>query len=247
MPILPILQDYFTQLAHLRAHLLRLVWLWIVVFLGFFVWRNALFVHLGAPLLHANQTLVTTQVTAPFLVPVYLAFVLSGFVVLPFVILEAARFLLPALHMHERRHFRVLAVGSLSAFYLGVITGYVWFLPRALVFMIRIAPPNLQVLVDAISLLHFSFGVLVSFGILFLVPVYVFWGCATGLVSPSVLVRYRRHIVVFYFFIAAIITPPDGASMLIFGTGLCFLHEVALWLARLKRAEQGIDGASHGH
>ncbi|MDR1874785.1 MAG: twin-arginine translocase subunit TatC, partial [Synergistaceae bacterium] len=56
-----------------------------------------------------------------------------------------------------------------------------------------------------------------------------------GVVSPGRVARYRPHIVLAIFFLAAVLTPPDVISQIMLGVPLYLLFEGALALGRLYK------------
>lgn len=72
-----------------------------------------------------------------------------------------------------------------------------------------------------------------AFGLMFEIPVATMLLVLMGVVSPKQLADKRRYIIVGCFFVSAIITPPDGASMLMLAIPMCVLFEIGLVVAKM--------------
>ena len=84
---------------------------------------------------------------------------------------------------------------------------------------------------DIENYLDFVMSMCLAFGATFEVPVVVVILVRMGLVSVEKLRSIRSYIIVGAFVIAAIITPPDGFSMLALAIPMCLLFELGLLLA----------------
>jgi sec-independent protein translocase protein TatC len=78
-------------------------------------------------------------------------------------------------------------------------------------------------------------------GIVFELPVLVYFLSKFGLITPEFMRKYRKHAVVVILVVAAVITPsPDITSQLLVAFPLYFLYEVSIFVSRFvvkKRAQ----------
>ena len=65
-------------------------------------------------------------------------------------------------------------------------------------------------------------------GIVFLLPMLIYFLSKLGLITPQFLKQYRRHALVLLMVLAAIITPPDIMSLLIVTMPLMVLYEISI-------------------
>ncbi len=72
---------------------------------------------------------------------------------------------------------------------------------------------------------------LLGFGLVFELPLLIFFLSITGLVNYLHLIHYGRYFVVAAFIIAAILTPPDVTSQLVMGIPLVLLYGGSIVLA----------------
>ena len=74
--------------------------------------------------------------------------------------------------------------------------------------------------------------VVLGCGILFELPVVIYFLAKTGIVSPAFLMQYRKHAIIIILFLAAIITPPDVASQILVAIPLMGLYELSILIAK---------------
>ncbi len=84
------------------------------LFLIFFINADALYTAIDTPLLKQapNVSLIATQVTAPFLVPMKLSFIVSIFAGMPFLLYQGWAFIIPGLYKHEKKYLTSLVFMS---------------------------------------------------------------------------------------------------------------------------------------
>ena len=86
---------------------------------------------------------------------------------------------------------------------------------------------------DIDSYLSFALKLFMVFGLTFEIPVVTLLLIMIGLVSTKSLEDKRRYIIVGCFAIAAVVTPPDGISMLLLAIPMWLLFELGLFLAKV--------------
>jgi len=85
--------------------------------------------------------------------------------------------------------------------------------------------PTLSTFISTVTL------VVIATGILFELPILVYFLTKIGLITPAFLRKYRRHFFVLSLVIAAVITPPDVFSQLLVTLPLVLLYEVSILLS----------------
>jgi sec-independent protein translocase protein TatC len=79
-------------------------------------------------------------------------------------------------------------------------------------------------------------------GLLFQLPVVMYFLSRIGIVTPAFLRRYRKHAAVIILIVAAIITPPDPLSQTIISLPLYLLYEISIFIsafvARQRQKEE---------
>jgi sec-independent protein translocase protein TatC len=156
--------------------------------------------------------------------------IFAGFIVaFPFILWEFWRFISPALHINETRMARGIVFFSSVLFLLGISFGYYVISPLSVNFL-----GSYQVsssVANQISLTSFiSTVTTVSFatGIIFELPILVYFLTKIGLLTPSFMRIYRKHAIVLILILAAIITPPDVTSQILVLLPLILLYEISI-------------------
>ena len=81
-------------------------------------------------------------------------------------------------------------------------------------------------------------------GVVFLLPIFVFFLSKVGLLTPEFMKRYRKHSYVVMLLLSAIITPPDVFSQIMVAFPLVFLYEIGIVISgriEKKRAKEMND------
>jgi sec-independent protein translocase protein TatC len=74
-------------------------------------------------------------------------------------------------------------------------------------------------------------SLVLAVGLVFELPLIVFFLSKFGVVGPGFLRKKRKYMIVVIFIIAAIITPPDVVSQMMVSIPLLLLYEVSIWVA----------------
>ena len=69
-------------------------------------------------------------------------------------------------------------------------------------------------------------------GLIFQLPVVVYFLSRAGLITPDILKSYRKHALVGILVIAAVITPPDVTSQLLVAMPVLILYEISIAISR---------------
>lgn len=177
-------------------------------------------------------TLMNTTMAGQFMVHIMVSFVAGIILAMPYILWEVWRFVKPGLRESERRSVRGVVLFASLLFFLGVLFGYYMLAPLSIQFLgtykISASVPNL---VDLNSYIGTITALTLWTGVLFELPMVVYFLARTGIVGPEFLRKYRRHAYVLILVIAAIITPPDVTSQIIVSIPLVALYEGSIVLA----------------
>ncbi|MDO4897196.1 MAG: twin-arginine translocase subunit TatC [Moraxella sp.] len=222
--------------AELRTRIIRILVGVLVVFIPLISVSRPLYDIISNPLvalLPDNASIIATQVASGFLTPIKLAFFVAIFITIPFIIGQIWGFVSPALYKHEKRAVVPLLLSAIVLFYVGMAFAYFVVLVPALKFLVLFAPDNVLPMTDIESYLDFVIKLFLAFGLMFEIPVATMLLVLMRVVTPEQLADKRRYIIVGCFFVSAIITPPDGASMLMLAIPMCVLFEIGLMVAKM--------------
>lgn len=168
----------------------------------------------------------TMHLTSSFIMGLILAF--------PYVAWEIWRFIKPGLHITERKYSRG-AVASISfLFFLGISFGYFIMSPLAVYFLSSYQISDMiSNEFDITSYVSTVATLVMGSGVLFQLPVVVYFLSQVGLVTPKLMRQYRKHAIVVILIIAAIITPPDPLSQTLIGLPLLVLYEFSIYISAM--------------
>ena len=224
------------HLIELRKHLIKICVAVLIVFLALVGFSRELYNLLSDPLvaqLPANSTMIATDITSNFMAPIRLTIFVAAFVVMPYILYQIWSFIAPGLYKKEKKVTIPVLISSIFLFYTGVAFAYFVVLKGVLKFFILFAPQNVIPMTDIDSYLSFALKLFMVFGLTFEIPVVTLLLIMVGIVSTQSLESKRRYIIVGCFAVAAVVTPPDGVSMLLLAIPMWLLFELGLFLAKV--------------
>ena len=157
-----------------------------------------------------------------------------GFVLaFPYVLLEFWKFISPGLYDNEKKQSKGFIFICSLLFFIGVLFGYFVVCPLSINFLGKYSVANLVHndfdLNSYIALVRAS--VLAS-GLIFELPIVIYYLTKVGLVSPEFLKRNRKYALVIVLIFAAIITPPDIASQIIVAIPVIILYQISISISK---------------
>lgn len=164
----------------------------------------------------------------------------AGFIVsFPYVLYEIWRFISPGLHKNERKNARGFIFIASLLFFIGVLFGYYIVTPLSINFLGNYTVSD-QVFNDFdlssyISLLRAS---TLSAGLIFELPILIYFFSKTGLITPNFMKKNRKFAIVIVLILSAIITPPDIASQVIVTIPILILYEVSIFISKVVYKRQ---------
>lgn len=165
----------------------------------------------------------------------------AGFVIgFPYILWEVWKFIRPALYEKERKMAGSFILVSSILFFIGVLFGYYIIAPLSInffaTFNVSKEIENIFTVDSYVSMMKMS---IVASGIVFELPIIIYFLAKLGLVTPDFLRKYRRYAIVIILILAAIVTPPDIPSQIIVSIPILLLYEVSILIAAIvaKKAE----------
>jgi len=228
-------ETFISHLVELRDRLLRAIIAVVVVLLALFPWAKEIYAILAKPLLAvlpAGATMIATDVTGTFLVPLKVTAMAAFVVTLPYVLWQAWAFVAPGLYHHEKRLAMPVIVSSVFFFLVGMAFAYFLVFPIAFGFFAGYTPDGVTMMTDIDKYLSFVLTMFIAFGITFEVPVIVIVLVRMRIVSLEKLRSIRSYVIVGAFVVGAIFTPPDVVSQLLLAVPLWLLYEFGILMAR---------------
>lgn len=175
----------------------------------------------------------------------YLGVVLAA----PYVLYQIWLFIAPGLYKHERKAVSTFIFSSLFLFLAGISFGYFIMLPYVLNFLTSFSGP-FRPLISINEYFDFILIVLFGLGVIFELPVLIFFLALFGIVTPKFLWKNVRYAILIIAIVAAVVTPtPDATTMLIFMAPMVALYFLGIGVAymvvrnKAKRAAMANQGA----
>lgn len=163
------------------------------------------------------------------------ASLIAGFILaFPYVAWEMWRFIKPALYQKEKKNITGLVIFVSLLFFLGVSFSYFVIVPLTVNFLLTYNVMGDTVKNNPLISSYFStvLNLVLGTGIIFQMPILIYFLAKIGIVSPSFLKRYRKHSIVLIMIVAAIITPPDVVSQILVALPLLVLYEISIVIAK---------------
>jgi sec-independent protein translocase protein TatC len=189
-----------------------------------------------------SLTLINIKMAGQFLIHLYISVFAGIILAVPYILWEVWRFIKPALYKHEQQHASGAVFWSSFLFLLGVFFSYFLIVPLAVTFL---GTYNVSETVENQIALNSYISTVVSLtfavGLVFELPIFVFFLTKVGVVTPAFMRRSRKAMIVVVLIIAAIITPPDVFSQILVAIPLLGLYEISIIIStrvyRRRKAE----------
>lgn len=176
--------------------------------------------------------LININLSGQFSTHLMIAIVGGIIVAIPYIFWEFWRFIKPALYEKERKHASGAVFFSSLLFFLGVGFGYFLIVPLTTHFFgsyqvsEQVANEiNLNSYISSIA------SVVLGSGIIFELPIIIYFLSKVGIISSDFLRTYRKHAIIILLLLAAIITPPGIFSMMLVTLPLVLLYELGIIIA----------------
>jgi len=234
-------------LDHLEELRRRLIYAIISVVVGFFAcWGYAenIFGLMQRPIMEAlkrnglAEKLVYLSPTEPFNLYLKIGFLAGLFVASPFVLYQIWLFISPGLYRHEKRYVFPFMFSTVGLFLGGGFFGYKLVYPAALDFLIGYGK-QFQPMITIGEYTDLFLTVILGLGVVFELPILVFFLALMGVVSAGWMWRNVRYSILVIFIIAAVLTPTtDILNMCIFAAPMVALYLLSIGIAYLVHPKQ---------
>jgi len=226
-----------SHLLELRTRLIRvLICLGILSVIGI-PFASQIYAFVASPLLDilpAGSSMIATQVTSPLMAPLKLVLFSALLITMPYLFYEIWMFMSPGLYKNEKSFVAPLMISTILLFSAGVAFAYLVVLPIIFKFFIGVAPESIQVMTDINQYLSFVIKLIFAFGIAFEIPVATFLLIRTGIAKKESLIKARPYLIILFFVIGMLLTPPDIFSQLFLAIPIWILFELGLLFSKNK-------------
>jgi sec-independent protein translocase protein TatC len=171
--------------------------------------------------------------TGQFTMHILASFIIGFIFAFPYVVWEIWRFVRPGLYSKERKSSRG-AVSAISfLFLLGILFGYYVLAPLMISFLANYKISDMiSNEFDITSYVSTIVSVVFGCGLLFQLPVVMFFLTKIGLITPTFLRVYRKHAIIIIMVIGAIVTPTsDPFTLSLISFPLYLLYEISILIS----------------
>ena len=187
---------------------------------------------LEPPKLVLQSTTMSGNMNADILVCVVGGIILA----FPFIVWQLWGFIKPGLKQKESKAVNGVVFYVSLLFFSGVLFGYYLLAPLSIQFLGNYTFADVQNTPTLLSYLKLTTSLVFGTGLVFQLPVVVYFLSRIGLVTADFVRKYRKHAFVVNLIVAAIITPPDVTSQLLVSLPILLLYEISIHVA--ARAER---------
>lgn len=172
------------------------------------------------------------NMTGQFTMHIMASFILGLMIAFPYVCWEIWRFIKPGLQVKERKYSRGAVAAVSILFFFGVMFGYYVITPWMVYFLANYSISDMVVNeFDITSYVSTVVMLVFGSGLLFQLPVVIYFLTKIGIVTPEFLRKYRKHSIIIILIVAAIVTPPDPLSQMLITIPLYLLFEISILIS----------------
>ena len=124
-------------------------------------------------------------------------------------------------------------VASTLLFVGGSLFGYYVVFPFGFKFFVGFSNEYVKALPSVKQYFSFAIKLLFAFGVVFELPVVIFFLAKMGVVTPQLLRKKRKYAILMTFVLAAILTPPDVITQCMMAGPLIILYEIGILVAQI--------------
>lgn len=180
-----------------------------------------------------NITLQNIDMSGQFSMHIMVSMVAGLIMAFPFVIYQFWSFLKPGLKDKEIKSATGIVFYSSILFFLGVLFGYFIIGPLSLQFLgsYRVSE-SVESAIKLNSYISTLVSITLTTGLVFELPIFIYFFTKIGLVTPEFLKKYRKHALVVVLILSAVITPPDITSQVLVALPIMLLYELSIGISR---------------
>lgn len=178
--------------------------------------------------------LINLTMAGQFTMHIIVSIVAGIIAAFPYILYEVWRFIKPALKKGEKTYARGLVFWGSFLFLSGVAFGYYLITPLSVQFLGNYRVSELvQNQIGLRSYISTVTTITLSSGLVFQLPIVVYFLSKIGIVTPKLMKTYRRHAVIGVLLLSALITPPDISSQVLVSIPLIFLYEISIVISKI--------------
>ncbi|UXT22414.1 twin-arginine translocase subunit TatC [Agrobacterium tumefaciens] len=252
-------QPLIEHLMELRTRLIWALGAFFVAFIACFAVAKHLFNLLVIPYKWAvlwagldvtKSSLIYTAPQEFFFTQIKVAMFGAMVISFPVVASQLYKFVAPGLYKNERAAFLPFLIASPILFLIGAALVYFFFTPMVMWFFLAMQqlPEDGEVAISLMpkvsEYLSLIMTLVLSFGLVFQLPVVTTLLARVGLLTSDWLREKRKFAIVMAFVVAAVLTPPDPMSQIGLALPAIILYEISIYMARLVERKRAAESKS---
>jgi len=217
-----------------------------ICFLICYAFKEWLFKILTFPLvviLPEDSSMIFTSLPEAFFTYLKISLFGSLFLASPFVLYQIWKFISPGLYSSEKKYVFPFVFFSTIFFVGGSLFAYFVVFPFGFKFFVSFATEFIKPMLTLKEFLSFSCKILLAFGIIFELPIFMFFMARIGLVDSKMLSAKRKYAILFTFIVAALLTPPDIVTQILMAIPVMLLYEISIRVVKLGEKKEKKDTA----
>jgi sec-independent protein translocase protein TatC len=227
---------FTAHLEELRGRLIKSAVAWLLGFLACYSFAERLFQLISDPVraaLPEGSSLVFINATEPFFTYLKIGAIAGLLLALPVVLWQLWAFIAPGLYGHEKKFAVPFVLASCLCFGLGTWFGFTFVFPTIFTFLIKFGTGTGEItaMLSMGAYLSLSSKLLLAFGLVFELPIIIFFFARMGVIDHLWLRKNRKYALLSAFVIGAMLTPPDVFSQTALAVPFIVLYEVGIWIA----------------
>ena len=172
------------------------------------------------------------QMTGQFMMHISSSFVIGLICTFPYAFWEFWKFISPGLYANEKKAARGATFYVSILFFIGIFFGYFILTPISINFLANYQiDPSIMNEFDIISYVSTITMLVLASGILFQLPMVIYFLTKAGVVDKNMLIQYRKHAIVIILIFGAMLTPPDPFSQIVMAVPLVGLYEISIFIS----------------
>ncbi len=240
-------QPFMKHLEELRKRLVASAIAVGACFVVCYIFAERLFEILVSPLkaqMVEGDKLIFTNLPEMFLTYLKSAFIAAILLASPYIFYQIWMFVAPGLYHKEKKYLFPFVFFSTLLFVGGALFGYFVVFPFGFKFFLGFATDYIQALPSVKQYFSFAIKLLFAFGVVFELPVIIFFLTKIGVVTPEVLQKKRKYAILLTFVAAAILTPPDVITQCMMAGPLIILYELGIIISKVAGRKGAVEEES---
>ena len=177
--------------------------------------------------------LLNTKMAGQFSLHIWISLLAGVVLAFPWILYQMWRFISPGLSNKEQGYSVLFVTVSSLLLFAGALFGYYLIVPLSLRFLGNyVLSGEIQNIIETASYLNTVMSLILATGIMFELPILVFFLSRMGLTTAKGMKTYRRHAWIGILMLSAVITPPDVFSQILISIPVFLLYEVSILVSK---------------